>query len=135
MHTPTETQQTFLNFCCLEQPKDYIQSSKNVEYCSISCIQLNIWSFWNCYFVESYLSGQSRQKNILFPVTVKDIAHSDHIFISCSKWISYIVPADPQPPPSVNTDNVHILTSAKLCSDDWIGWKYNKKEGGWWKKT
>ena len=24
-------------------------------------------------------------KNTLFPGTVKDIAHSDHIFISCSK--------------------------------------------------
>ena len=32
LHPPTETRQTFLNVCCLEQPKDYIQSSTNIMY-------------------------------------------------------------------------------------------------------
>ena len=54
-----------LNFCYLEQPKDYIQSSKNVEYCSISCIHLNIRSFWNCYFMKAICQDSGGKKRTI----------------------------------------------------------------------
>ena len=47
-----------------------------------------------------------------------------------SPAVQYVISELTQPPPSVNTDNVQILTSAELRLEDRIGEKYNKREGG-----